>query len=263
MLKCAFPLRAILLLALACVGAGAARAANDPMVGDWKLNSQKSRLFDEMKVASLGENKYSFDFGGGHPEEIVVDGTDQPGLGGTTLAVTAVSKDEWTVVRKKDGRAELKAIWKLQKEGEALQDDYSELDNDGKTTVHVVYLYESRGGGPGFASDWVSISQQMDTVQTAQVRTYEGDGLSIATSLGRGTKNFKFDGKDYPRAGSSVDAATSAERVNERTIKLTDKYKGKISDTQEITVSEDGKTLTMTVHVPGRSEPDVLVFEKE
>jgi hypothetical protein len=32
---------------------------------------------------------------------------------------------------------------------------------------------------------------------------------------------------------------------------------------EEITVSDDGKTLTMTVHVPGRSEPDVLVFEKE
>ena len=86
-------------LALACFAAGAAWAADDPMVGDWKLNLQKSRLIDEMKVTSLGGNKYAFDFGGG-PEEIVVDGSDQPGIFGTTLAVTEGNPDQWTVVRK-------------------------------------------------------------------------------------------------------------------------------------------------------------------
>jgi hypothetical protein len=83
--------RAFLLLPLACLVLGAAWAADDPMVGDWKLNPQKSKLIDEMKVTSLGGNKYSFDFGAGPPETIVVDGTDQPGNFGTTFAVTAVS----------------------------------------------------------------------------------------------------------------------------------------------------------------------------
>jgi hypothetical protein len=41
---------------------------------------------------------------------------------------------------------------------------------------------------------------------------------------------------------------------------LTEKIGGKVLDTQEITVCEDGKTLTTTVHVPERSTPDVLVF---
>ena len=40
--------RAFLLLPLACLAAGAAWAANDPMVGNWKLNPQKSKLTDEM-----------------------------------------------------------------------------------------------------------------------------------------------------------------------------------------------------------------------
>ncbi len=47
--------RAFLLLPLACLAAAApAWAADDPMVGDWKLNPQKSTLSDEMKVTSLG-----------------------------------------------------------------------------------------------------------------------------------------------------------------------------------------------------------------
>jgi hypothetical protein len=43
---------------------------------------------------------------------------------------------------------------------------------------------------------------------------------------------------------------------------LTTKIGGKAVGTDEIGVSEDGKTLSMTVHVPGRSEPNVLVFER-
>ena len=34
--------------------------------------------------------------------------TDQPASFGTTFAVTEVSPDEWTAVRKKDGRVEIK-----------------------------------------------------------------------------------------------------------------------------------------------------------
>ncbi|HTU46537.1 MAG TPA: hypothetical protein VMF91_15825 [Bryobacteraceae bacterium] len=252
--------RAFLLLPLAALAAGVAWAADDPMVGNWKLNPQKSKLTDEMKVTSLGGNKYAFDFGG-NPETIVVDGTDQPANFGTTFAVTEVAPDEWTGVRKKDGRVEIKGIWKLSKDGNTLHDDFTFIADNRKTT-HLVYLYERRGGGSGFAGDWVSTKEQRDTVYVLQVKPFEGDGLSFITS-GRGTKNVKFDGKDYPNVGSGMKVVSSAQRVNERTVELRDKIGGKEVDAQEISVSQDGKTLTMTVHVPGRSEPNVLVFEKE
>jgi hypothetical protein len=52
--------------------------------------------------------------------------------------------------------------------------------------------------------------------------------------------------------------------VDEHTLEMTDKAGGgKVIDTREIRVSPDGKTLTMTVHASGRSEPDVLVFDRE
>src|SRR5580698_6048062 len=91
-------------LAIVCLAAGTLWAVDDPFLGKWKVNPAKSVLMDEMKVTSLGGNKYSFDFGGGSPETIAVDGTDQPGMFGTTLAVTAVSPEEWRVVRKKNSR---------------------------------------------------------------------------------------------------------------------------------------------------------------
>jgi hypothetical protein len=97
-----------------------------------------------------------------------------------------------------------------------------------------------------------------------KVRAWEDDGLSFISQGGGGTRNVKADGKDYANVGAVVDGMTaSARRVDERTLELTDKINGKVRDTQEMTVSTDGKTLTITVHIPGRSEPDMQVFERE
>jgi hypothetical protein len=255
--------RTVQLLLVTCVMAGAAWAANDPMVGEWKLNSQKSKLMkDEMKVTRLGGNKYSFDFGGGHPETIVVDGTDQAGNGGTTFAVTAVSPEEWRGVRKKDGRVEITGIWTLSKDGNRLHDDFTGVEDNGKT-IHLIYVYERKGGGTGFAGDWVSTSEQIDTAYVVKMQAYEGDGLSIVFTFEGITKNVKFDGKDYPNAGSGVKTVSSARRVNERTIELTNKIGGKVAGTQVFSVSEDGKTLTMTGRAQGSSESNVMVFDRE
>jgi hypothetical protein len=88
MLKCA-----LRLLLVAWLAAGALSAATDPFLGEWKLNPGKSKIIDVMKVESVGGNKYGFDFGAGSAEMIIADGTDQPGLSGTTLAVTIEAPD--------------------------------------------------------------------------------------------------------------------------------------------------------------------------
>ena len=74
----------------------------------------------------------------------------------------------------------------------------------------------------------------------------------------------KFDGKDYPNVGPNVAAgsASSVRRVNQNTLEMTDKTNGKIADTRQIKLSSDLKTLTVTVHTAGRSEPNILVFER-
>jgi hypothetical protein len=74
----------------------------------------------------------------------------------------------------------------------------------------------------------------------------------------------KFDGKEYPPAGASPAAgtATSARRLDDRSIELTKKLKGKIVETREITISPDLKTLTMTRHLVDQRVPNVLIFDR-
>lgn len=241
-------------------------AANNPFVGDWKLNPSKSKLTDQMKVESLSANKYAFDFeGDGSLETIVADGTDQPGDSGTTLSVTAEGPDTLKVVRKKDGRMLLTANWKLSKDANTLTDDFTEVSPNG-TASTVNYVYKRAAGGSGFAGTWVSTSEVVNFVFVIQIRPYEGDGLSIINSSSQLTRNMKLDGKDYPNVGpnAAIVPASSLRKLGEHTLELTDKRSnGKVYDTQQIELSSDLKTLTMTRQTVGRSEPQIYVFERQ
>jgi hypothetical protein len=257
-------MRTIPLLLVTYLVSGPLCAANDPFVGEWKLNPSKSKLTDQMKVESVAGNKYAVDFGGGSAEMIAPDGTDQPGLARTTLSITIEGPDSWKVVRKQDGRILLTAYWKLSKDGNTLTDDYTQFGPNGSST-NVKYVYNRTAGTSGFAGTWESTSETLNSVYVIKVQPYEGDGLSFIYSSQGVTKNVKFDGKDYPSVGPNAPpgSTSSARRVNEHTLSITGKINGKVAGTQETTLSADGKTLTQTIHAAGRTAPNILVFERQ
>jgi hypothetical protein len=237
-------------------------AADESFIGDWKLNPSRSKLTDVMRVDSLGANKYTFNFGSG-PETIVADGTDQPGHYGSSLSV-AIEGDHCKVIRKRNGRVALSAIWKLSSDGSTLTDDFTGLNPNG-SPYDVSYTYKRKGGGSGFAGEWVSTSQTVNSVVMLQVRPYEGDGLSFTEPATGITRNAKFDGKEYPSAGANATpGSTSAiRRINERTLEMTYKIDGNVLYTQQIELSADLKSLTLTRLIVGESEPNIRVFERQ
>jgi hypothetical protein len=118
-------LRSLLSLPVVCLAFGTVSAASDPFVGKWKVNPSKSRITDAMQVEVVGENKYAITFGPGAVDTIVADGTDQPALQGTTLSVTVKGPNNWKVVRKKEGRTVISAIWTLSADGKTLDDAFT------------------------------------------------------------------------------------------------------------------------------------------
>ncbi|HET9407519.1 MAG TPA: hypothetical protein VFO39_09800 [Candidatus Sulfotelmatobacter sp.] len=254
--------RAVQLLLLTSWLTVGLHAADNPFVGDWKLNPAKSKLTDEMKVTSVEKNKYAFDFGGGKPETIVVDGTDQPGGFGTTLSVSREGPNSWKVIRKKDGHVLVRANWTLSQDQNTLKDEFTLIRANGSPST-VNYIYTRRHTGSGFAGDWVSTSETVTSVFVLKIRPYEADGLSIIDPSGLVTKNVNFDGKDYPTKSPIAGSTSSARRLNELTLEITDNVNGKASRTDEIQLSSDRKTLTRTFRVEGNSEPTIMVFERQ
>lgn len=127
------------------------------------------------------------------------------------------------------------------------------------------YVYQRAGGGSGFAADWQSIKETINAPYVLQVKPFQGDGLSFNNTFEHVTRNVKFDGKDYALEGRTADRnfTSSVQRLDERTLTLTEKLNGKATATQEIRLSNDLKTLTITVQTPGRDKPTVLVFNRK
>jgi hypothetical protein len=265
------------LLLVACVSTSSVWAAKDPFVGRWKVNPSRSKLTDEMKVGGMGANKYTFTFGPGLVDTIVADGSDQPALQGTTFSVTVQGPNNWKVVRKMKGHALLTAYWTLSEDGKTLNDAFTQYLPDGTTlfsqplpngsTLFLPYVYERTAGNSGFQGTWDSESAKVKAGIELQIQPYEGDGLSFKHSDEGMAKTIKLDGKDYPDLdpnGRDKGTAYSGHRVNERSLEITEKSKGKITGTRQIELSGDLKTLTVTVHLVGQSRPQsILVYDRE
>ncbi len=255
--------RACQLIFFTCVSAASLWAADDGFVGKWKLNPSKSTLTDQMKVHSAGGNTFVLDFGG-KPETIVADGADHPANYGTTFAITIVSPDNWKGVRKKDGRVLLTGVWTLSKDGNTLHDNFTSYHSDGSQS-HLLYVYKRVGGGSGFVGTWESTSEQVNSTYEMEIRPFESDGLSFVSSGGGMTRNLRFDGKDYANVGpeAPADYTSSGRRVNDSTLEVADKIEGKVIYTQRMTLSDDHKTLSVTVRRATGGTPNVQVFERE
>jgi hypothetical protein len=120
------------------------------------------------------------------------------------------------------------------------------------------------GSGSGICGTWESTMMQMQPTNFV-IKPYGTDGLSLITPAYEEHLDMKFDGKEYPDHGPRVTpgSTSSGKRTDEHTIEMTDKIKGKVMGTTEMKVSQDGKTLTATVHNSGVDKPFVYVYERQ
>lgn len=251
-------------LVIACLLTGTMWAAGDPVVGKWKLDVSRSRVCDLMRVAPAGANKYSLIFNAGDMEIVVPDGTDQPGMFGTTVSITVLGPNNWKVIRKQNGHMLLSGNWKLSEDGKTLTDTFTSYDAKGSMST-VNYTYLRTAGASGFEGSWENQSNSVESSFELQIQTYQGDGFSFINPSEASTKNVMFDGKDYPQEGKYLfpGTAIAGRRVDKRSLEMTEKINGRVTDTQRIEVSPDLKTLTMTIQPAGQSRPNIFVFDRE
>lgn len=165
-------------------------AQTNPFVGQWKL----TKYTDQMNVTKVGADTYAFNFGGGGPEKIVVDGTYQRGIGGTMLSVTSEGPN-WTIEREQDGHKLLTATWTLSKEGNSLTDNFTSFDKNGAPS-NVKLVRTRAAARSGFTGTWVSQSAATGSVTILEIRPYKGNGLSLIVPSEQLTLNLNFDGEE-------------------------------------------------------------------
>jgi hypothetical protein len=234
--------------------------ADDPFVGKWRLDVSRSTIVDDMRVEALGPNRYAFNFEGAPTETVVADGSDQPGLPGTTLAIKAEDARTLIVVRKQDGRVIISATWKLSQDGRTLRDAFTSLQPDG-SKMTVDYVYRRISGTSGFAGAWESATKPVGLKLELGIQPYENKGLSFVTP--GSNKSVTFDGRDHAIPGATEGLTSSGRRRGARSMEYTEKNQGKVERARQFELSRDGRILTETLRTAGQTTPDVLVFERE
>ncbi|HEX5258057.1 MAG TPA: hypothetical protein VFW35_04655 [Sphingomicrobium sp.] len=248
------------LVALATLAASTFWTADDPFVGKWKLDVSRSTFVDQMRVEAHGPNRYAFNFEGAPTETIVADGTDQPGLPGTTLAVKSQDPHSLTVVRKQGGHVIISANWKLSPDGRILHDAFTGLQPDG-SMMTVNQVFKRMSGTSGFAGLWESTTKPSGLKLELGIQPYRNEGLRFASPSS--DNSVAFDGRDHTVPGAKDSLTLSGRRTGARVLEYTEKNQGKVSRARRFELSRDGRTLTETVHLAGQATPDRLVFERE
>lgn len=248
------------LLAMAGLAAAGLWTASDPFVGKWKLDISRSVIVDQMVVEAAGPNRYTFRFEGAPAETIIADGTDQPGLDGTTLSVKPDESGALRVVRKQASQVVVSATWRLSDHDQILHDAFAARQPGGSTAT-VNYQYRRMSGNSGFAGTWESTTKPTGLVFELQIQPHGGKGLSFASP--GSVKSITFDGREHAVGAANKDVTASGERPSERRMAYTEEVGGRALDTRTLALSGDGKTLTINVHKAGQATPEVLVFERE
>lgn len=257
--------QALLIAALAALSTQLCHAADNPWNGTWKLNEAKSKLTGSVDtVSQSADGKYTvatsgltFSFG--------CDGAKYPLPGGHMLACTKASDTAMHIVVTAG-------------EDELAQTDRT-LSDGGKTMTVVdsgkapdgtpfhdteVYKKQSPGTGDAWTGAWQNTKVNIGTSGVAQIER-SADSITFTWPMDKSTLTAKLDGtpavrqEPHPEEGYTI----SLTAAGSRTIHEVDKLNDTVLEHDTLTLSPDGKTMSIEVMRTGDKVKQLYVYEKQ
>ena len=236
-------------VAVAALLATASSPAQSPFDGTWKTDLSKTKFSPKPLTFYTSAGWYhcvscapAFD--------VSADGQDHAVSGQSydTISVTIVDPRTISVVTKKGSVVDFEQTRTVSADGKTLTV---------KSTGHPVSggpptIFETTGKRSGTLPSGVHatsgnwIIQKQSGSSNALIAAYKtnGDELTMTSPTGE-TYTAKFDGKDYPYRGAYAYDAVSLKKIAAHTIEETDMRAGNAIDVSTLTVSADGKTMTV------------------
>ena len=251
-------------LAVFSVLSATALAADDPFVGKWKLNPDKSQMNGlDYKIEDAGGGQYRFIFGD-DVETLTLDGKGHVTKYGDTWSIKATGPSSWESTTERDGKVTSKSKWTVSADNQTFTSLDENMRPDG-STGKTEAVFKRTGGTTGLVGTWQTTSVKILSPVSVTIAKWEGDGYSRTNAVFKETLEFKLDGKDYTPKGPRIpkDMTVSAKKIDDHSMELTYKLKDKAIETDKFVVSADGKTLTQTITYSGVSKPEIDVWDRE
>ena len=242
--------------------------AAEPFTGTWKFDSSKAKFSQKPDKAELANGTYKC-LTCDPPITVKADGTDQPVTGHPTFDTVNVRVvDDHTIetIAKKNGKVEFEGKTTVSPDGMTETSDFTTHPPSSDKPVTGSIKYKRIGKAPAgmhaVSGSWAP--EKIESVsENALPMTFveSADGLKMSQPTGE-HYDAKFDGKDYPYEGSGEITHVVLKKIGDRVIEETDKRNGKVESTSKMTVSPDGKTMTMVVH-DNQGRISTFVFNKQ
>jgi hypothetical protein len=238
---------ATFLLAALCTSEAA--LAQSPFDGTWHTNIAQSKLSPKPNVFYLSQGWYhcvscnpTFD--------VKADGQDQPVTGQSydTISVAEVDAKTIALTTKKAGKVISEQNRSVSADGKVLTVKITTHPMNSDQTITSEVTAKLVGPPPSgvhaTSGSWaIDKLKESDNGLDTTYKT-NGDEITMTEPTGA-TYTAKLDGTDSPFKGSYSTDTVSVKKIDAHTIEETDKRGGQVVEVDKMTVSANGKTMTV------------------
>ncbi|MGD1098500.1 MAG: hypothetical protein ABSB35_41785 [Bryobacteraceae bacterium] len=247
--------------------APASSLAQSPFNGTWRINMDQTKMSPKPVVFSVNHGMYDC-FHCNPQIHVRADGQDQSvnGQSFDTISVREVDPRSIVSTTKKSGKTMTERAYTVSDDGNTLTVKImSHQENGGQPVSEEVTL--TRVGKAPAGANGTSGSWRINKVKGSEndlITTYKtsGDELSMSAPTGQ-SYTAKLDGEDHLVKGEYGYNSVSLRLVNDRRIEETHKLDGKVVEVVKMTVSPDGKRMTIVVSGKLTSGMSTFVAEKQ
>jgi hypothetical protein len=259
-----FVVCSLFVFAALCVAA--TTRAQSPFDGTWRIDPAKAKFDQKPFTVYLSQGWYHC-VSCTPPFDVAADGQFHPVSGEPfdSTKVTIVDEKTLSIVSQKGDKT--------------IEEDTATVSADGKIATIKSVTYPLNGGAsqnsstklkrvgvvrPGVhatSGNWVPLGFTDTEADLSFSFKSDGDQFSMTDPTGD-NYTAKFDGNDYPYKSYGANGVT-LKRVDAHTIVETDKRDGKAVSEQKMSVSPDGKTMTIVVHSPINNMTSTYVATKK
>lgn len=246
-----------------------AALAQSGINGTWKLDLNQVKMDSKPRVFELKDGMYAC-LTCDAKTKIKADGQEHKIIGSPyadSEKVTVMDPSNVEVVGTRNGKLAFKADFTVSSDGKTLTRQFEEHPPGSSQPANSTAIY-SRVGEPEMGAHAMSGQWKLEKFESASENwlTFNfastGDGLNYKASTGEGY-NAKLDGKDYPYQNDPGTTSVALKKIDDHTYEETDKRNGQVIAVSRMTVSPDGKSLTMVTEDKLRGVTDTFVAERQ
>jgi hypothetical protein len=235
--------------------------------GTWKMLPESLRVSGKARAELIAAGAYSCATCNPSIERLKADGTDQPVSGHDdydSLAVKVRDRRSVEMLYKLHGRLVRRDTRTLAPDGRTLQGSFT--DYSGTLPAGASYTEKRVAAAPpgahALSGSWLqtSLSDPSGAFGSVSYRMTE-DTFGMQAN-GQGYEA-KFDGREYPVTGEPGPTVVTVRRIDANTVHETRRRAGQVTEERLLTVSGDGKTLSITARDLRQAAVSTLVFARQ